>query len=397
MRIAFLVLLPVLAAFAEDRVTRHALTLEIPKGWEAVESDDLKLVPAGSADPDASSTIVVSSGLPRPEDLEEFTEEKYDGLRAGVKESGGKVVDKRLPAATTVAGLMGFGFAVTYEIEGKRIEMELLILDVGDAIQQVGFAALPGDSEATRAGYKALVDSIRKADVKDPGPWLYVALEKVRHRNVRTGNLEFRYYPRTRYFELAGAACRELPLGGLAGFDPARAAKEKPEACGRMETRPDGASFAWSDGRESLTWTESSDTLTDGNLVFERCFLAPQGLKLEGTWSLSSFVDTSDPATGGAGGVASDDAITFRKDGTFTAAKFVGHAATRDLPEGGFFGETGAQAASGSGAYTIRAGTLELKFKDGAVSRQTFYLFPKNAKEAVPGRIVIDGRSYLRR
>lgn len=50
----------------------------------------------------------------------------------------------------------------------------------------------------------------------------------------------------------------------------------------------------------------------------------------------------------------------------------------------------------GSGTYTLRANTLELRYDDGRVARIVTYIFPQELRKAVPDEIYISGHDFRR-
>lgn len=202
------------------------------------------------------------------------------------------------------------------------------------------------------------------------------------HKNV---NIHYIFSPDGRVYQ-------GLPKGGtLENFDMDLATRLEPKKVGRYEISGNKITLSWPDSAGSPSdYKPTSWGMKIGDTPFYR--VKPwNGLKLDGTYSVKSFVNTSSRISG-EGGIAGENVLIFRRDGTFESSGFTGYAASTSNVN-----TAATVKRSGRGSYKITGNTLELKFNDGTTLRSTFYVHPQNESEPRPGLIVIDGTYYLLR
>lgn len=225
---------------------------------------------------------------------------------------------------------------------------------------------------------------------------LYVGTESRQQFNVLTKYYD--YIVRQIYYLFLpdGRVYYGLPKGGsLSRFDFARAQREDPKNCGTYRLLGNQIQFNWPDSKpnQPVAFSRSPDGIQIGRTRYYRVGRF-DGLRLDGTYSVRSFTNTSAP--GVEGGVSGEKRITFSQDGRFSQQGFVGFAGATQGGSGDVGAATRSQS-SGSGTYRISDNTLELSYSDGRRQRYTFFVYPENVNQPRPGLIVIDGTSYLLR
>lgn len=178
-----------------------------------------------------------------------------------------------------------------------------------------------------------------------------------------SGSFEQEHY----FFARDGKFYEGVPAGGPVAFDWAKAAEQKPALTGTYKI--DGDSITLTPARKDRKPTKMKfQREKDGNITLDGIFTKrveqfKKGQTLEGHYSFAAI------AGGGTNAVASTgQSFVFKPDGTFTS-KNLGAASISAR------GET-INATSGnesSGTYEVSGNTLELRHKDGRVTRHTVY------------------------
>lgn len=218
---------------------------------------------------------------------------------------------------------------------------------------------------------------------------LYVAEKSYSQFNPVTGFYDYiirRYYY---LFYPDGRVYAGLPSGGLDAFDFAQAQQNSPANAGQYSVGDGQIQFQWSDGSSGGPYaiTDNGSNLHIGSLTYYQV-QPDDGLQLDGTYTSSSFVNTS--GGGQESGVSGNTTIVFSPDGQFNAQNFVGYAGS-----GSAAGGTASLQGTGSGMYSLSGNTLTLSYSDGSSARFTFFVYPGSENGAHPGLILIDGAPFL--
>lgn len=221
---------------------------------------------------------------------------------------------------------------------------------------------------------------------------LYVATESRQQFNPVTKYYD--YIVRRVYYLFApdGRVYYGLPKdGNFNNFDFARAAREDAANVGSYQINGNQLQFSFQ-GRNNppVAFTRTQNGFRLGNTVYYRVS-GFDGLRLNGTYSIRSFTNTS-AGNNTTGGVAGERVIAFSGDGRFSEQGFVGFSGS-----GASAGAAGSSRNSGSGSYQIRENTLELNYADGRRERYSFFVYPENVNENPPGLIIINGGAFLLR
>ena len=161
-----------------------------------------------------------------------------------------------------------------------------------------------------------------------------------------------------------------LPEEGLAGFNYAEAVRKNPEAKGTYKVEGNLVRIAWAGGG-GKTLRRSAD----GDLWEDRTNWTPlprcNGLRLNGKYSVlwNEY--------------SARNFIRFSRDGRFE--------------ESGLLQQIGwkrTEVRQGTGTYSIRENTLELRYADGRIERINFYAFPEELKKPNPEVVYINSFDF---
>lgn len=171
-------------------------------------------------------------------------------------------------------------------------------------------------------------------------------------------------------FVPGGRFIARLPEEGLAGFDYAEAARKNPEAKGTYKVEGNLVRIAWAEGG-GKTLKRSAD----GDLWEDRTNWTPlpkcDGLRLNGKYSVQWNE------------YSARNFIRFSRDGRFE--------------ESGLLQQIGwkrTEVRQGTGTYSIRDNTLELRYADGRIERINFYAFPEELKKPSPEVVYINSFDF---
>ncbi len=221
---------------------------------------------------------------------------------------------------------------------------------------------------------------------------LYVGTENRQQFNPVTKYYD--YIVRQIYYVFSpdGQVYNALPKGGsLDNFDFDQVKNSDPDNFGYYQISNGQIQFQFKNRPQvpALAFTNNQSSLQIGRI---KLYPVEQftGLRLNGNYSVKTFVNTSNGSN--TSSVSGEKQLIFTKDGRFSQNGFVGFAgSTSDV------GASSSSKTSGSGTYRITGNTLELTYSDGQKAKYTFFIYPENVNESVPGLLIIDGASYLLR
>lgn len=157
--------------------------------------------------------------------------------------------------------------------------------------------------------------------------------------------------------------------------------------CGSYAEDGQSVRISWDDGTSQALVRDGAGTLRLGTVVLSRMIPAMDGMRLDGTFAFSTYVDSS--GVEGTGSVSGDHTVDFRGNGTFTLTDFVG-----SVVSGGGTGGTTSSRTTGSGTYRLDGYTVQFSFANGTSARHIFFIVPSQGSTDA---IAIDGAIYLKR
>lgn len=176
-----------------------------------------------------------------------------------------------------------------------------------------------------------------------------------------------------------------LPEEGLGvPFDWAAECRPHPSWCASYRVDGDVVRIRWATGEERVLRRTSDGSLRTQDRLDFLPFDGLTGMRLDGRYSIPW--KTHPPVT-----------IQFTRDGRFSEQDLLNNIGWMMLRKH----EDPAIAAMletqrGSGSYTIRDNTLELRYDSGRTARIAIYVFPQELRKRVPDEIYINAHDFRR-
>jgi hypothetical protein len=401
---------------------------QAPPGWQRFEKDGVIFyLPPDAGQDQGACFIAILPGTQLQGDFRAWFDAAVAIAQKGsTVVSGGEVATARASDGSDVissavvtkdaSGQMAYRFYLAAHT-GARVEMFIYAATSREAYERhqpqfrsfldsVSFASIGAQVArqpmlGPRPASTALPDTASARTAPPPSALslegLYTGTTTSNQFNMLTGYYDHRVYHSYYLFTADGHVYRGLPRGGRAsGFEVESARRDSPENVGSYRIAGDQIQFRWPGGDQTQTFKRNANgTLQIGRTIYYHVEKAPAGLRLSGTYSAVSFVNTSTgngARTGTVSNVAGERRITFYPDGRFSVQGVVGFAGSGPYAGAATRGET-----ASSGTYRIYDYTLELDHADGRREQFTFFIHPQNAKEPQPGLVMVEGAGWLLR
>jgi hypothetical protein len=177
-----------------------------------------------------------------------------------------------------------------------------------------------------------------------------------------------------------------MPARGLGvPFDWDGECAPAPAWCATYTTRGDEVRIRWQTGEEKVLRRDADGTLWTPDRLNYQPFDRLNGRRLEGSY----LIPWKQPYR--------TVSIQFSRDGRFSEQNLlanIGYLTLEALSDPAVAALLA--VPNGSGSYTLRDNTLELRYADGRVAHIAAYIFPGELRKPVPDEIYIHGHDFRR-